>query len=93
MNNILPTGIVGDIYRTLNVKINDKTGSDNLVKSLQSVVFERLSGQIALLVTFIISLVIFFITNGKYEASAYVLMIIISFVILTRLVFYFPKKK
>ena len=59
LNNILPTGIVGDIYRTLNVKINDKTGSDNIVKSLQSVVFERLSGQIALLVTFIISLVIF----------------------------------
>ena len=92
LNNILPTGIVGDIYRTLNVKINDKTGSDNLVKSLQSVVFERLSGQIALLATFIISLVIFFITNGKYEASAYVLLIIISFVILTRLVFIFQKK-
>mgnify|MGYP006262640361 FL=1 len=55
MNNILPTGILGDVYRTLNIKVNNKNSS-NFVKSLQSVIFERLSGQLALVVTFIFSL-------------------------------------
>ena len=65
MNNILPTGILGDLYRTLNIKVNNKNSS-NFIKSLQSVIFERLSGQLALVVTFIFSLQIFFIVNEKY---------------------------
>ena len=76
MNNILPTGILGDVYRTLNIKVNNKNSS-NFVKSLQSVIFERLSGQLALVVTFIFSLQLFFIVNQKYMASAYVLAVII----------------
>ncbi len=76
LNNILPTGIMGDIYRTTNIKVNNQT-TTNFLKSLQSVIFERLSGQITLVVTFIISLGIFFITNEKYEAFGYVLSLII----------------
>ena len=67
MNNVLPTGILGDLYRTLNIKVNNKNSS-NFIKSLQSVIFERLSGQLALVVTFIFSLEIFFIINQKYMA-------------------------
>ena len=76
LNNILPTGIMGDIYRTTNIKVNNQT-TTNFLKSLQSVIFERLSGQITLVVTFVISLGIFFITNEKYEAFGYVLSLII----------------
>tara|TARA_B100001057_G_scaffold238364_1_gene238689 strand:+ start:3924 stop:4748 length:825 start_codon:yes stop_codon:yes gene_type:complete len=82
LNNILPTGIMGDIYRTTNIKVNNQP-TTNFLKSLQSVIFERLSGQITLVVTFIISLGIFFITNEKYEAFGYVLsLIIISFLVI-----------
>ena len=91
MNNILPTGILGDIYRTLNIKINNKNSS-NFIKSLQSVIFERLSGQLALIVTFIFSLQIFFIVNQRYMASAYVLAVIILLFALTKLLFFYQKK-
>ena len=91
MNNILPTGVLGDIYRTLNIKVNNKNSS-NFIKSLQSVIFERLSGQLALIVTFIFSLEIFFIVNQKYVASTYVLAIIVLLVILTKLLFFYQKK-
>ena len=91
MNNILPTGIVGDIYRTLNIKINNKT-SGNLIKSLQSVIFERLSGQIALIVTFILSLQVFFIVNQKYQASIYLLILITVIFIFIKLIFFYQKK-
>ena len=91
MNNILPTGILGDVYRTLNIKVNNKNSS-NFVKSLQSVIFERLSGQLALVVTFIFSLQLFFIVNQKYMASAYVLAVIILLFILTKLLFFYQKK-
>ena len=91
MNNILPTGILGDIYRTLNIKVNNKNSS-NFLKSLQSVIFERLSGQLALIVTFIFSLQIFFIVNQKYMASAYVLAVIILLFVLTKLLFFYQKK-
>ena len=91
MNNILPTGILGDVYRTLNIKVNNKNSS-NFVKSLQSVIFERLSGQLALVVTFIFSLQLFFIINQKYMASAYVLVVIILLLVLTKLLFFYQKK-
>ena len=91
MNNILPTGILGDVYRTLNIKVNNKNSS-NFVKSLQSVIFERLSGQLALVVTFIFSLQLFFIVNQKYMASAYVLAVIILLFVLTKLLFFYQKK-
>jgi len=91
MNNILPTGILGDLYRTLNVKVNNKKSS-NFIKSLQSVIFERLSGQLALVVTFIFSLQLFFIVNQKYMASAYVLAVIILLFVLTKLLFFYQKK-
>ena len=71
LNNILPTGIAGDIYRTINIKVNNKN-TNNFLKSLQSVILERLSGQIALITTFVLSLQIFFIFNQKYQASIYV---------------------
>ena len=76
LNNILPTGIIGDIYRTFNIKVNNQQ-SGNIIKSLQSVIFERLSGQIALGITFIISLEIYFIVNEKYLASLYIFSFII----------------
>ena len=91
MNNILPTGIVGDIYRTLNIKINNKT-TGNLIKSLQSVIFERLSGQIALIVTFILSLQVFFIANQKYQASIYLLTLITIIFIFIKVDIFSSKK-
>ena len=91
MNNILPTGIIGDIYRTLNIKINNRS-SGNFIKSLQSVIFERLSGQIALIVTFILSLEVFFIVNQKYQASIYLFIIIIVFSVIIKLLFVYQKK-
>jgi uncharacterized membrane protein YbhN (UPF0104 family) len=71
LNNILPTGILGDIYRSINIKINGET-KGNILQSLQSVVFERLSGQITLAITFIISLSLFFFINEKFTAFYYV---------------------
>ena len=91
INNILPTGIIGDIYRTLNIKINNKS-SGNFIKSLQSVIFERLSGQIALIVTFIFSLQVFFIVNQKFLASIYLLILITVFSIIIKLLFFYQKK-
>ena len=91
LNNILPTGIIGDVYRTFNIKVNNQQ-SGNIIKSLQSVIFERLSGQIALVITFIISLEIYFIVNEKYLASLYIFSFIIFSIILLKLVFYYQKK-
>jgi len=71
LNNILPTGILGDIYRSINIKTNGES-KGNILLSLQSVVFERLSGQITLAVTFLISLSLFFVINEKYTAFYYV---------------------
>ena len=76
LNNILPTGIMGDIYRTMNIKVNNEKKT-NFLKSFQSVIFERISGQITLIFTFIVSLAIFFLANHKYEAFGYVLISII----------------
>ena len=86
LNNILPTGILGDIYRSINIKINgEKRG--NILKSLQSVILERLSGQITLVVTFIISLSLFFFINEKYTAFYYVIGTILILFLLIRLFF------
>ena len=84
LNNILPTGILGDIYRSINIKINGET-KGNILLSLQSVVFERLSGQITLAIIFIISLCLFFFINGKYTAFYYVGGLIIILLFLIRL--------
>ena len=56
MNNILPGGIIGDIYRIYHSAEN-KNELFKMGKSFQSVVFERLSGQIMLFGTFLVSLV------------------------------------
>ena len=91
LNNILPSGIMGDIYRTMNIKVNNEN-TTNFLKSFQSVIFERLSGQITLVVTFIVSLGIFFLVNQKYEAFGYVLLLItISLVVIK--IFFLSKQK
>ena len=86
LNNILPSGIMGDIYRTMNIKINNQK-NNNFLKSFQAVIFERLSGQITLFITFITSLCIFFLINQKYEAFGYVLLLIITCLLVTKLFF------
>jgi len=86
LNNILPTGIMGDIYRTMNIKINNQP-TTNFIKSFQSVIFERLSGQITLVITFIVSLGIFFLVNQKYEAFGYVLLLITISMLMIKLFF------
>ena len=91
LNNILPTGIMGDIYRTMNIKVNNENKA-NFLKSFQSVIFERLSGQITLIVTFIISLCIFFLINKKYEAFGYVLLLIIFSLLIIK-IFFMSKQK
>jgi uncharacterized membrane protein YbhN (UPF0104 family) len=90
LNNILPTGILGDIYRTMNIKVNNEKG--NILKSFQSVIFERLSGQVSLLVTFILSLAFLFFMNKKYEALFYTLTLIIILILLTKLFFKYNLK-
>ena len=91
LNNILPTGIMGDIYRTMNIKVNNEKKT-NFLKSFQSVIFERISGQITLIFTFIVSLAIFFLANHKYEAFGYVLISIIISVFLIKLFFISDQK-
>ena len=90
LNNILPTGILGDIYRTMNIKVNNEKG--DFLKSFQSVIFERLSGQVSLLVTFILSLAFLFFMNKKYEAFFYTLTLIIILILLIKLFFKFNLK-
>ena len=73
MNNILPGGIVGDIFR-IYYHADNKNEIFKISKSLQSVIFERLSGQIMLLVFFISSLSLYFILNQKYVAFLYLFL-------------------
>ena len=54
LNNILPGGVIGDIYRAYSAKSSDKRVID-LSKSITSIVLERLSGQIMLILFFIVS--------------------------------------
>ena len=67
MNNILPGGIMGDIFRIYYTS-EKKNEILKMGKSMQSVIFERLSGQIMLLAFFVVSLTIYFLINQKYEA-------------------------
>ena len=70
MNNILPGGIIGDIFRIYHTTEN-KIEILKMGKSVQAVIFERLSGQIMLLAFFIVSLTFYFLINNKYEAFFY----------------------
>ena len=70
MNNILPGGIIGDIFRIYHTTEN-KIEILKIGKSVQAVIFERLSGQIMLLAFFIVSLTFYFLINNKYEAFFY----------------------
>jgi len=73
MNNILPGGIPGDLYRIYCTSDNKKE-IFKMGKSFQSVIFERLSGQIMLFFVFIASLTIYFLTNQKYIAFLYLIL-------------------
>ena len=73
MNNILPGGIPGDLYRIYCTSDNKKE-IFKMGKSFQSVIFERLSGQIMLFFVFISSLTIYFLTNQKYIAFLYLIL-------------------
>ena len=70
MNNIFPGGIFGDIFR-IYYHAENKKEIFKLGRSFQSVIFERLSGQIMLLSFFIMSLSLYFILNQKYIAFLY----------------------
>ena len=70
MNNILPGGIMGDMFRIYHTTEN-KMEILKIGKSVQAVIFERLSGQIMLLAFFIVSLTFYFLINNKYEAFLY----------------------
>ena len=70
MNNILPGGIMGDMFRIYHTTEN-KIEILKMGKSVQAVIFERLSGQIMLLAFFIVSLTFYFLVNHKYEAFFY----------------------
>tara|TARA_B100001564_G_C20654877_1_gene678649 strand:- start:1335 stop:1982 length:648 start_codon:yes stop_codon:yes gene_type:complete len=86
MNNILPGGIIGDIYRVYYHAENKKEVL-KLGKSFQSVIFERLSGQIMLIAFFIFSLSIYFILNEKYLAFFYVLLPLLAVFYLIKYLF------
>ncbi|MBT4462627.1 MAG: flippase-like domain-containing protein [Gammaproteobacteria bacterium] len=89
MNNILPGGIMGDIFRIYYTS-EKKNEILKMGKSMQSVIFERLSGQIMLLAFFVVSLTIYFLINQKYEAFLYLFFPSISIFILFK---YFLNQK
>tara|TARA_Y100000389_G_scaffold201990_1_gene246126 strand:- start:2289 stop:3128 length:840 start_codon:yes stop_codon:yes gene_type:complete len=91
LNNILPSGVIGDIYRTMNIKVNNRN-KGSFLKSFQSVLFERLSGQITLIITFIFSLALFFLVNHKYTAFLYVVFIIFTGLSLVKIFFIYQQK-
>jgi len=79
MNNILPGGIMGDIFRIYH-HVDDKKEIFRIGRSFQSVVYERLSGQLMLLSFFILSLGLYFIIHQKYIAFAYLFLpLIVAF--------------
>tara|TARA_X000000368_G_scaffold55237_1_gene39204 strand:- start:511 stop:1404 length:894 start_codon:yes stop_codon:yes gene_type:complete len=77
MNNILPGGIMGDIFRIYH-HVDDKKEIFRIGRSFQSVVYERLSGQLMLLSFFILSLGLYFIINQKYIAFSYLFLPLIA---------------
>ncbi|MBS82893.1 MAG: hypothetical protein CMD65_02030 [Gammaproteobacteria bacterium] len=85
LNNILPGGIVGDIYRIYHS--SEKKAFFEIGKSFQSVFFERLSGQLVLFVTFIISLTIYFFINQKYVAFMYLFFLILISTLILKIFF------
>ena len=82
INNILPGGVVGDIYRAYSARESDNN-LINLSKSVQGIVFERLSGQIIMFFIFLISLTFFFLINAKYVAFLFTVVpvLLITFII------------
>ncbi|MBC8307967.1 MAG: flippase-like domain-containing protein [Pelagibacterales bacterium] len=89
MNNILPGGIIGDIYRIYHSAEN-KNELFKMGKSFQSVVFERLSGQIMLFGTFLVSLTFYFFIHNKFVAFLYLFFPSLIIIIMVR---WFLKKK
>lgn len=77
MNNILPGGIMGDIFRIYHY-VDDKKEIFRIGRSFQSVVYERLSGQLMLLSFFILSLGLYFIIHQKYIAFSYLFLPLIA---------------
>ena len=77
INNILPGGVVGDIYRAYCARESDNN-LINLSKSVQGIVFERLSGQIMMFFIFLLSLTFFFLINAKYVAFLYTVIPVLS---------------
>ena len=82
INNILPGGVVGDIYRAYSARESDNN-LINLSKSVQGIVFERLSGQIMMFFIFLLSLTFFFLINAKYVAFLFTVVpvLLITFII------------
>ncbi len=89
LNNILPGGVLGDLYRIYHTS-EDKKKLLELGKSFQSVVFERISGQIVLFLFFIISLTFYFLFYEKYIAFLYLFTLLVFLFFFFRLLF---KKK
>ena len=89
LNNILPGGIIGDIFRIYKTSEN-KNEFYKIGKSFQSVVFERLSGQLMLFSFFIISLTIYFLREERYLAFVYFLF---PSILVYYVVRYFIKKR
>ncbi len=89
LNNILPGGIIGDIFRIYKTSEN-KNEFYKIGKSFQSVVFERLSGQLMLFSFFIISLTIYFLREERYLAFVYLLF---PSILVYYIVRYFIKKR
>ena len=89
LNNILPGGIIGDIFRIYKTSEN-KNEFYKIGKSFQSVVFERLSGQLMLFSFFIISLTIYFLREERYLAFVYLLF---PSILVYYVVRYFIKKR
>ena len=86
MNNILPGGGAGDIYRIYHTS-EYKKNIFKISKSLQSVVFDRLSGQFMLFLIFILSLTFYFLINKKFIAFLYLLIpATISFFVIRKIV-------
>ena len=88
INNILPGGVVGDIYRAYCARESSHSVI-NLSKSIQGIVFERLSGQIMMFFIFLLSLTFFFLINAKYVAFLYTVIPVLSII----LIIYFIAKK
>ena len=84
LNNVLPGGILGDLYRIYHTS-EDKRKLIELGKSFQSVLFERLSGQLVLFIVFLTSLTFYFLFYEKYVAFFYLLLMMSIIIIIGKL--------